>query len=144
MHLSYLEPVSCFSSVWWLPDHRNCSPSWLPWRAGVADDYVSWLSRKYSTSQPPQVALVIKNPPPNAGDIRHRFEPWFRNTPWKRAWQPTPVFLPGEIHRQRSLVGYSPQCLRVRQDWSNLACIHFSVLMNNPKLKLKRIPLQQG
>ena len=29
--------------------------------------------------------------------------------PWKRAWQPTPVFLPGESHGQRSLVGYSPQ-----------------------------------
>jgi len=28
--------------------------------------------------------------------------------PWRRAWQPTPVFLPGESHGQRSLVGYSP------------------------------------
>ena len=28
--------------------------------------------------------------------------------PWRRAWHPTPVFLPGESHGQRSLVGYSP------------------------------------
>ena len=28
--------------------------------------------------------------------------------PWRRAWQPTPVFLPGEYHGQRSLTGYSP------------------------------------
>ena len=28
--------------------------------------------------------------------------------PWRRAWQPTPIFLPGESHRKRSLVGYSP------------------------------------
>ena len=28
--------------------------------------------------------------------------------PWSRIWQPTPVFLPGEFHGQRSLVGYSP------------------------------------
>ena len=28
--------------------------------------------------------------------------------PWRRAWQPTPVFLPGEFHEQRSLAGYSP------------------------------------
>ena len=28
--------------------------------------------------------------------------------PWRRAWLPTPVFLPGESHGQRSLVGYSP------------------------------------
>ena len=29
--------------------------------------------------------------------------------PWRRAWQPTPVFLPGESQEQRSLAGYSPQ-----------------------------------
>ena len=28
--------------------------------------------------------------------------------PWRREWLPTPVFLPGESHEQRSLVGYSP------------------------------------
>ena len=28
--------------------------------------------------------------------------------PWRRKWQPTPVFLPGESHGQRNLVGYSP------------------------------------
>ena len=28
--------------------------------------------------------------------------------PWRRKWQPTPVFLPGKSHGQRSLVGYSP------------------------------------
>ena len=42
---------------------------------------------------------------------RHKrcgFDPWIRKTPWRRAWQHTPVFLPGESHGQRSLVGYSP------------------------------------
>ena len=34
--------------------------------------------------------------------------PWIRKIPWRRKWQPTPVFLPGKSHRQRSLVGYSP------------------------------------
>ena len=29
--------------------------------------------------------------------------------PWRRAWTPTPVFLPGESHGQRSLAGYSPR-----------------------------------
>ena len=38
---------------------------------------------------------------------RHGFNPWVRKIPWRRAWQPTPVFLPGESHGQRSLVGYS-------------------------------------
>ena len=43
------------------------------------------------------------------GDCRrHRFDPWVRKIPWRRAWQPTPIVLPGESHGQRSLVGYSP------------------------------------
>ena len=42
---------------------------------------------------------------------RHKrlgFSPWVGKIPWRRAWQPTPVFLPGESHRQRSLVGPQP------------------------------------
>ena len=39
---------------------------------------------------------------------RCRFDPWVRKIPWRKAWQPTPVFLPGESHGQRSLAGYSP------------------------------------
>ena len=39
---------------------------------------------------------------------RCRFDPWVRKIPWRRAWQPAPVFLPGESHGQRNLVGYSP------------------------------------
>ena len=38
---------------------------------------------------------------------RHRFDPWVRKIPWRRAWLPTAAFLPGESHGQRSLVGYS-------------------------------------
>ena len=36
------------------------------------------------------------------------FDLWGRKIPWRRAWQPTPVFLPGESHGQRSLKCYSP------------------------------------
>ena len=39
---------------------------------------------------------------------RPSFDPWVRKILWRRAWQATPVFLPGESHGQRSLVGYSP------------------------------------
>ena len=35
------------------------------------------------------------------------FDPWVRKMPWRRAWQPTPVFLPEKSHGQRSLAGYS-------------------------------------
>ena len=36
------------------------------------------------------------------------FDPWIWKIPWIRKWQPTPIFLPGKSHKQRSLVGYSP------------------------------------
>ena len=36
------------------------------------------------------------------------FSPWVRKIPWRRTWPPTPVFLPGKSHGQRSLAGYSP------------------------------------
>ena len=39
---------------------------------------------------------------------KHGFDPWVWKIPWKRAWQPTPLFLPGESHGQRILAGYSP------------------------------------
>ena len=39
---------------------------------------------------------------------RHGFDSWVGKIPWKRKWPPTPGFLPGESHGQRSLVGYSP------------------------------------
>ena len=37
---------------------------------------------------------------------RRQFDPWVGKSPWRRVWQPTPVFLPGESHGQRSLAGY--------------------------------------
>ena len=53
----------------------------LPW----------WLSAKESTCRRPRFIL------------------WVGKIPWKKAWQPTPILLPGESHGQRSLEGYSPR-----------------------------------
>ena len=39
---------------------------------------------------------------------RCTFDPWVRKIPWRMAWQPIPVFLPGESHGQMILAGYSP------------------------------------
>ena len=56
---------------------------------------------------------------------RCEFNPWVRKIPWRRTWQPTPIFLPGESHGQRSLAGYGPIGLqRNRHNWSDLACMH--------------------
>ena len=60
-----------------------------------------------------QVAFMVKNPPVNnRRHQRFRFNPWIRKIPWRRAWQPTLVFLPGELpgesHGQRNLASCSP------------------------------------
>ena len=59
--------------------------------------YLGWAS---------QVELMVKNPPDNKGDVR---DSWAGKIPWRRAWQSTPAFLPGESHGQKSLVEYSLQ-----------------------------------
>ena len=55
----------------------------------------TWLSRKESTCWCRRCR-------------RRRLDPWVRKNPWRRKWQLTPVFLPGESRGQRSLAGYSP------------------------------------
>ena len=55
---------------------------------------------------------------------RPGFNPWVRKIPWRREWQPTPVFLPGESHGQRSLVGYSPWGRRVKSRLSSWHTTH--------------------
>ena len=51
------------------------------------------------------IAQMVKNLP---AVQETGFDPWVRKIPWRRKWQPTPVFLPGESHGQRSLAGCSP------------------------------------
>ena len=48
------------------------------------------------------VAQMVKNLPAMQ---ETRFDPWVRKIPWRREWQPTPVFLPRKFHQQRSLAG---------------------------------------
>ena len=55
-----------------------------------------------------QVVPAVKNPPANAGDMGCNFNTRVGKIPWRRIWQPTPVFLLGESHGQRSLADYSP------------------------------------
>ena len=53
---------------------------------------------------------MVKNLPANEGDAGDTgsVSPSVGKIPWRRKWQPTPIFLPGKYHGQRSLVGYSP------------------------------------
>ena len=54
---------------------------------------------------------------------RGGLDPWVEKIPWKRAWQPTPVFLSGES-RGQSLVSYSQSQQKIRHNWSDSACVH--------------------
>ena len=59
--------------------------------AGIKYGLPRWLSGKESACQ----------------CRRREFNPWVRKIPWRRKWQPTPVFLPGKFYGQRSLAGFS-------------------------------------
>ena len=51
---------------------------------------------------------MVKNLPADAGGTSG-VDPWVGRIAWSRKWYPTPVFLPGKPHGQRSLEGYSPR-----------------------------------
>ena len=51
-------------------------------------------------------------------------DPWVGKIPWRRKWQPTPVFLPGESYGQRGLVGYSPWGRKESDTTKVTACMH--------------------
>ena len=67
---------------------------------------------------------------------RPRFNPWVGKIPWRRKWQPTPVFLSGESHGPRNLVGYSPRGRKESDMTERLHFLSFTVfvvqLVKNP------------
>ena len=67
---------------------------------------------------------------------RHGFSPWIGKIPWRRNWQPTPVFLLGESHGLRSLVGYSARVAK-NQTWLKwLSTSLFLTLWGNPVIQI--------
>ena len=123
-----LLPLSVWFSLTSLPHRWRCSLRSSPLRAPSSARPL-WLLSHVSAGEPRSVTLAwlfswtsafptTKGVPggtsgkePACQCRRHkrcRFDPWVRKSPWRRAWQPTPVSLPGESQGQRSLVGYSP------------------------------------
>ena len=70
---------------------------------------------------------------------RPRFNPWVRKISWRRKWQPTPVFLPGKSHGQRSQVGCHPWG-REESDTTERFHFHFDheLLIVKFRFKLKK------
>ena len=74
---------------------------------------------------------MVKNLPAKAGRLKgHGFNPWVRKIPWRRKWQPIPVFLSGKSHGQRSLAGYIHG---VTKSWTRLNNYTFFLLGKVPR-----------
>ena len=88
--------------AWWATVH-GVAKSWTQ-----LSDFDFTSLRTYIWA--PQIVLVVKSPVQETYHIQaFRLDPWVGKIPWRRAWPPTPVFLPGESHGQRSLEGYGSQ-----------------------------------
>ena len=73
---------------------------------------------------------MVKNSPANAGDTGDTGSiPRVGKIPWRRAWQPTPLFLPGESYGQRSLAGHSPKSRKKSDRTEHTQLIHNIVLV---------------
>ena len=85
---------------------------------------------------------MVKNPLANArdtGDVGSI--PGVRKIPWRRKWQPAPVFLPEKSHGQRSLAGYSPwNHKRVREDLATEQQQKCSIMLMESSLIIVREP----
>ena len=94
----------------WSPAHRpqrdNFQPQGAQKEQGVTSLAVQWLRGFPGGSAGKEPACQCKR------HKRLEFNPWAGKTPWRRALQPTPLFLPGKFHGQRSLAGCSPQGLK--------------------------------
>ena len=71
---------------------------------------------------------------------RYGFHPWVRKIPWRRKWQPTPVFLPGKSNGQRTLEGYSPWGHK-ESDWATNTLTFFHIFIIAPPRPKYRILL---
>ena len=75
----------------------------------IKDRLIRKMNRNVVTCRLPRWRSGKKIHLPSRRWKRHWFDPLIRKIPWKRKWQPTPVFLLGKFHGHRSLAGYSPQ-----------------------------------
>ena len=78
---------------------------------GVVAGFPRWLSGKEPACQ-------------CRGCRRLGFDPWVRKIPWRRKWQPTPIFLPGEFHRERSRQATVHGVTESQTQLSEHACTH--------------------
>ena len=92
--------IVCFAEA------KNTQMFWVKLflRLCVARHRAQWTKYELNMVMARGVVLVAKKLFASSGEVSgHGFDPWVRKIPWRRARQPSPVFSPGESHRQRSL-----------------------------------------
>ena len=117
--------------LWNYSVHSYCTTIMLPGRTGIRYTLGMGMSRhdKYlrqgsvfkqfttvwqgSVFKELTISLIVQLVKNLQQCRRPGLNSWVRKIPWRRKWQPTPTFLPGESHGQRSLAGYSPWVARV-------------------------------
>ena len=93
--------------------HNEGDPGSIPGSGGSPGERIGY-PLQYSWAS--LVAQTVKNPPAKG---RPGFDPWIGKIPWSRAWQPTPIFWPGDSHGQRGPASYSPWGQkRMRYGWT--------------------------
>ena len=125
-------PSQHWESVWKASGHpyrqTPICPGFFPWSHRLMD-------------KEPQcylMARLVKEPTCQCRRYRrYGFDPWVRKIPWRRAWQPTPGFLPGKLHGQRSLAGdRQPMGSQgVGHDWATKQWQHVLQESSYPKHK---------
>ena len=125
VHMCLAVPSPMFPSL--VKEQHICNGDWILLvffsKVFAKDEYYLLCFKRYNFNFPKvllisskgyswasQAVLAVKNLPAIA--VRHKrreFSPRVGKIPWRRAWQPTPEFLPGGSHRQRSLAGCNPK-----------------------------------
>ena len=100
------------------PHGQRSLVGYSPWGHKVRHDGVTKHKESVKASL---MVQMVKNPPQCSSP---GFDPRVGQIPWRREWLPTPVFLPGKCHGQRSLVGYSPWGRRESDKTELLTYIH--------------------
>ena len=89
--------------VWWIRGQIQCG---VPAGETGQKKSLMWNHSWFGASL---VAQMVKKLPALQ---KTGLDPWVGKIPWRKEWLLTPVFLPGEFHGQRSLVGYTSRCYK--------------------------------
>ena len=114
--LSCGRPLGC-QLVLSLRGHLGGQQFWGFWLKWPYHFNLQSLTRTYSFLQPiktSQLPYLFSGKESTCQCRRLKFDPWVRKIPWRRKWQPAPIFLPGKSDQQKHLVGNSPwSCKRI-------------------------------